>query len=149
MEPQDKTLIRTSWAVVAQLGPLAAELFYKRLFEVEPRLRTLFAEADMVRQHGRLVDALSYVICRLDRLDEVVPVLQQLGRRHQGYGVGKTDYTAVGAALLWTLQEAHGDSWTDPLSLAWQRAYRLVADAMQSADDQSATAQHASGAAVV
>lgn len=149
MEQQDKQLVRGSWAVVAQLGPLAAELFYQRLFDAEPRLKCLFAGTDMVRQHSRLIDALSYVIDRLDQLDQVLPVLQELGRRHQGYGVGKDDYAAVGAALLWTLQEAHGASWTEPLSLAWQSAYGLVAETMQSAEALACRTQVSDGAAVV
>ncbi len=134
MKREEQDLVRASWALVAQLGPLAAEHFYKRLFESEPRLQQLFASTSMARQHARLVDALSFVVDRLDRLDEVVPVLREMGRRHQAYGVTERDYQAVGQALLSTLEEAHGDAWSEPLAGAWERAYGLVAVTMQPAE---------------
>jgi hypothetical protein len=36
----------------------------------------------------------------VDRLDQLVPVVQDLGRRHAGYGVTDSHYDTVGAALL-------------------------------------------------
>lgn len=148
MDQETKDRVRASWAEVAQLGPLAAEVFYKQLFEQEPRLKSLFAGVDMVRQHGRLVDALSFVVDRLDCLDEVVPLLEELGRRHQGYGVGERDYEAVGAALLATLEEAHGDAWTRPLASSWEAAYGFVAGTMQSADRVKRASAPASAGAI-
>jgi hemoglobin-like flavoprotein len=35
-------------------------------------------------------------------LDQIVPAVQALGRRHAGYGVREPHYATVGEALLWS-----------------------------------------------
>ncbi len=127
---QEQALVRQSWAEVAKLGPAAAAHFYDRLFETNPSLVRLFDGTDMQQQHARLLDALGFVIGRMDRLEEVVPVLENLGRRHCCYGVEAEHYAAVGAALLWTLERAHGADWNADLCAAWSSAYGLVAGTM-------------------
>ena len=37
----------------------------------------------------------------LDDLPRLVPVVQQLGLRHQAYGVQPAHYDSVGSALMW------------------------------------------------
>jgi hemoglobin-like flavoprotein len=48
----------------------------------------------------------------LDRLDQLVPVVQALGRRHATYGVVDAHYDTVGVALLSTLEQGLGDAFT-------------------------------------
>jgi hemoglobin-like flavoprotein len=40
------------------------------------------------------------------------------------------DYTPVGAALLWTLEQGLGEAWTPELAQAWGSAYALLSDYM-------------------
>ena len=42
-------------------------------------------------------------------------------------------YTTFGQALLWTLEHALGDAFTDDVRSAWTSAYALIADTMQEA----------------
>lgn len=53
-----------------------------------------------------------------------------MGRRHTGYGVQDADYAEVGAALLWTLEKALGDEWTEEVGGAWAGAYQLLSGVM-------------------
>ena len=69
----------------------------------------------------------------LDRLDEIVPVVEDLGRRHAGYGVEDTHYDTAGAALLWTLEQGLGDEFTPAFGDAWGAAYGVLADTMKGA----------------
>jgi hemoglobin-like flavoprotein len=69
----------------------------------------------------------------LDRLEQLAPVLQDLGRRHVAYGVGDAHYAIVGQALLWTLEKALGRAFTPELRHAWTTVYTLVATTMQEA----------------
>lgn len=109
MTPEQKDLIRDSWHRMEAIGDPLAALFYERLFEIDPTLRALFLRADMVVQHGKLLQALSIVVVSLDRLESLEPVLEQLGRRHVAYGVRKGHYTVVGSALSWTFARCLGD----------------------------------------
>src|SRR5687768_17468833 len=78
--------VRHSWQLVAPMAEEAAQLFYARLFELDPSLRTLF-HADPAVQRRKLMDALSFIVERADRPDELHPMLAALGARHVAYGV--------------------------------------------------------------
>ena len=86
MTPETIALVRTSFGQVLPVADLAATLFYDRLFEQEPQLRGLFAD-DLTPQKHALLRTLQLAVDYLDRLDELVPVLEQLGERHTRYGV--------------------------------------------------------------
>ena len=132
MTPAQVNLIKQSFEKVLPIKKIAADLFYDRLFELDPPLRKLFPE-DMTEQKMRLMTALSFVIAGLDRLEEITPALESLGRSHAGYGARKKDYITVGAALLWTLEQGLGSDWNEELKAAWAAAYGAIADTMQSA----------------
>jgi len=69
----------------------------------------------------------------LDRLDQIVPAVEALGRRHTGYGVRSQDFETVGTALLDTLEEGLGAAFTSETRDAWAAAYGLLAGVMQEA----------------
>ena len=59
----------------------------------------------MAAQRKILMQTLTVVVKSLDKLDQIVPAVQALGRRHAGYGARETHYATVGDALLWTLEQ--------------------------------------------
>jgi len=69
----------------------------------------------------------------LDRLDQLVPAVQALGRRHATYGVADAHYDTVGAALLWTLEKGLGAAFTTEVREAWATVYGLLATTMKEA----------------
>jgi nitric oxide dioxygenase len=137
--PLQIDLIRISWSKVEPIADTAAQLFYGRLFEVEPRTKLLFRHTDMAAQRKNLVQTLSVVVASLDRLDTIVPAVQALGRRHAGYGVKPADYDTVGAALLWTFEQGLGPDFDDATRDAWAEAYGILASVMiDAAEDLAA-----------
>ncbi len=62
-----------------------------------------------------------------------MPILQNLGRRHDGYGVRPDHYETVGAALLQTLEQGLGDEFTPEVRAAWAHVYGVMASVMQEA----------------
>ena len=132
MTPEQKTLVQTSFAQVMPIADLAAALFYKRLFELDPSLRSLFKN-DLYEQGRALMGMLKVVVAGLDRLDQLVPAVQNLGRRHAGYGVQDAHYDTVASALLWTLERGLGEAFTPPEAQAWVAAYTILADTMKAA----------------
>jgi hemoglobin-like flavoprotein len=67
----------------------------------------------------------------LDRLDELLPVLQALGLRHAHYGVQEAHYNSFAAALLWTLAHELGPDFTPDVHDAWLAVYGLLAAVMK------------------
>jgi hemoglobin-like flavoprotein len=112
MTPTQVGLIRESWAAVEPIADAAAGLFYGRLFELDPALERLFRKTDMDRQRKVLMQTLTVVVKTLDRIEQLLPAVEALGRRHAGYGVRDSHYATVGAALLWTLEQGLGEAFT-------------------------------------
>ena len=129
MTHDEIVLVQSSWKKVQPIAPQAAEMFYRRLFDIAPDLRGLFT-GDMHAQGRRLMAMIDTAVRQLDKWDQLVPTLHALGRRHVEYGVKDADYDAVGAALLWTLQEGLGDAFTEEVRLAWVRTYTAWTQAM-------------------
>jgi hemoglobin-like flavoprotein len=75
-------------------------------------------------------------VANLDKLETIMPAVQDLGRRHRGYGVQPQYYDTVAEALLWTLQQGLGDGFTPPVRAAWTQAYTVLATVMQEAAAQ-------------
>lgn len=133
MTPREKDLLQATWSQVARIGTPAMALFYKRLFETDPATAQLFGGVDMSAQEQKLLDAIGAVIGGLDDLAALVPVLEDLGRRHAAWGVTDAHYDTVGAALLWALEQGLGESWTEQAATIWTAAYALVSDVMKGA----------------
>lgn len=132
MTPEQIKLVQASFALVLPIADTAAALFYGRLFELDPSLKPLF-RGDMSEQGRKLMTMIRVVVNGLDRLDQIVPAVQELGRRHARYGIRDEHYDTVGAALLATLHQGLGDVFTPAVAAAWAAAYTLLADTMKAA----------------
>jgi hemoglobin-like flavoprotein len=139
MSPQQKELVKETWRKLTPMAGSAARLFYERLFEIDETTRPLFKTTDLAEQRQKLIQALIVVVQGLDRLEALVPILADLGRRHVQYGVTDGHYDSVGAALLWTLEQGLGSGWTPEVKVAWSGAYTLLADVMREAAGESAS----------
>ena len=131
-----KTLVQNSFVAVATIADDAAILFYQRLFELDPSLRALF-RGDMAEQRKKLMQMITAAVKGLDRLDQLVPVVKDLGRRHAGYGVADRHYDTVAEALLWTLEMGLGRAFTPEVKDAWAAVYTLLATTMKEAARES------------
>jgi hemoglobin-like flavoprotein len=132
MDQGQQALVRASFAKVAPISAQAAALFYDRLFTLDPGLRPLF-RGDMKRQGEMLMAVLATAVGNLHRLDQILPAVRDLGRRHAGYGVKDSDYDTVAAALLSTLEMALGEDFTPPVRNAWAACYQALAGEMRAA----------------
>jgi hemoglobin-like flavoprotein len=139
MTPEQIALVQDSFRKVVPIAGLAADIFYDRLFETAPEVRPLFP-TNMTEQKGKLVKMLAIAVNGLTKLDEIVPAVQDLGRRHAGYKVKSAHYDAVGAALLWTLGQGLGEAFTAEVKAAWAETYGLLAGVMISAQNQAVPA---------
>jgi len=132
MTNEQKHLIRQTFDLVAPMADSVAAVFYRRLFELDPSLRALFPPV-LVEQGRKLMQMLGAAVGLLDKPDTLIPVLQNLGRRHAGYGVKDEHYLTVGSALLWTLEQGLGAAFTPEVCEAWAAMYDVVASTMQDA----------------
>ncbi|MEM9444818.1 MAG: globin family protein [Verrucomicrobiota bacterium] len=132
MTEEQIQLVQDSWAKVIPIQETAAELFYGRLFEVAPEVKALF-KGDMKEQGKKLMTMITVAVNGLTKLDTIVEAVQDMGKRHLGYGVKDEHYDVVGASLLWTLEKGLGDAWNDELKAAWTETYVTLATVMKDA----------------
>jgi len=132
MNAQQITLVQQSFAHVLPIAETAAALFYDRLFILDPDVKALF-KGDIKQQGDKLMAALSFVVKGLQQPESILPTVQDLGKRHKGYGVRVEHYDTVGAALLWTLEQGLGETFTPEVKASWEEAYTLLATVMQEA----------------
>lgn len=130
MTPEQVDLVQDSFRQVVPIREKAAELFYARLWETDPSTVPLFAKSDMALQGQKLMAALAMVVSSLKQPEKVVPVAQDMARRHLSYGVTRAQYGSVGAALLWTLGQGLGPAFTPEVEAAWAAAYTLLSRVM-------------------
>ena len=127
------TLVQSTFGNIALEAGQVADRFYARLFELEPSTRQLF-HGPMPDQGQKLMQMVATAVMSLERLDELVPAVQDLGRRHVGYGVQPSHYDTVGQALLWALGDALGNEFTPEVRDAWATVYSVLAQtAIQAA----------------
>lgn len=93
----------------------------------------------LVEQGRELMQMLGAAIAMLDRPQQLISVLESLGKRHAGYGVRDEHYDTVGEALLWILERGLGPVFTPEIKAAWASLYGVVATTMKiAANAQSA-----------
>ncbi len=131
MTPDQVKLVQSSFTKVAPISEQAAVLFYDRLFEIAPQVKSMFP-ADMTEQRKKLMTMLAAVVNGLGNLESILPAASALAKRHVGYGAKAEHYPVVGAALLWTLEKGLGDGWTPAVADAWTAAYGTLSGFMIS-----------------
>ncbi len=129
MTPEQIRLVQSTFQMVVPIKEQAAELFYNRLFELDPNLQPLF-KGDMKEQGKKLMATLGVAVSSLTNLEKIIPTVQDLGARHYDYGVKEADYDTVGNALLWTLEQGLGEAFTPAVKEAWTQTYMTLAGVM-------------------
>ncbi len=131
VSPLERELVQQSFPKVEAMGDAAAEMFYNKLFELDPDLQSLF-KGDMQKQGRKLLAMLKSVVDSLDNFGEMITTVGSLGARHASSGVKEEDYGTFAEALLWTLEQALKDEFTFELRGAWIAVYMRMADSMKA-----------------
>ena len=133
------SLVQQSFEKVAALGVTAAEIFYGKLFAIDPSLWAMF-KGDLQEQQKKLLAALGLVVRSLHAPENILGPVEKLAVKHLDYGVKPEHYTYVGNALLRTLKKGLGSEFTPELSYAWIDAFCMLAQVMKKAAYGSAQA---------
>ena len=129
MEDKQIELVESTWKQVLPIKEKAAELFYNKLFDLDPEVKHLF-KTDLKVQGGKLMQTINFAVESARNLGDAVPAVQELGLKHVGYGVEKEHYNTVAEALLWTLGQGLGEVFTDEVKQAWTVFYTSIANVM-------------------
>ena len=131
-------LIKSTWKVAAENAETVGPLFYNNLFQIAPELKPIFSRTTVPEQSKKLLATLSYVIAKLDTLDDIIDEVAKLAQRHVHYGVEAKHYSQVGAALILTLEAGLGELWNEEVERAWLNCYGILSSAMINASGYAA-----------
>lgn len=136
LSARQKRLVRESFESFAEYETAGVVLFYGRLFELMPEVRALF-KIDIREQSLKLMNTLRTTVDAMDRFEELLPVLADLGRKHVTHGVQPYQYEQLRAALLWTLGQALGLEFDSETRAAWDQLLSSISAVMLEAAAQS------------
>ncbi len=136
MNPSTIDNVQRTFNIIAPIADDAAALFYSKLFELDPSLKSMF-KSDMTDQRKKLMQILGVAVSSLNNLDAIVPAVQDLGRRHVQYGVRPQHYNTVAEAILWMLAQTLGATFTAEIKQSWTEVYTVLADTMIAAANQN------------
>eukprot|EP00930_Biecheleria_cincta_P077404 TRINITY_DN6469_c0_g1_i1.p1 TRINITY_DN6469_c0_g1~~TRINITY_DN6469_c0_g1_i1.p1 ORF type:complete len:380 (-),score=89.18 TRINITY_DN6469_c0_g1_i1:120-1259(-) len=157
-ETEMATTVQMSWERVKELGTdRIGAFFYQQFFVLEPEAVKLFPLA--VRQRyqdwtcegeepevlspssdspalrklwGKFIDAVGSAVAGMHDLQMLVPMLQQLGMRHLGYGLEPHYFKVAEKVLIEALKFNLGDIFTKDVEMAWVMVYGIMTSTMLS-----------------
>jgi hemoglobin-like flavoprotein len=129
LSEKEKRLVRESLESMRVYENSVLTLFYGRLFEIAPEARALF-KIDIRVQAAKLMETLRTVVDALDRFEQLLPHLAELGRKHVAYGVRAYHYEKLRMALSWAMGQALGPEFDRETRAAWGKLLTTVSDVM-------------------
>ena len=123
-------LVRDTFPTLKSMGTAMPQLFYGRLFQLDPSTRSLF-RSDIRVQSAKFAQMLTALVNGLDELGSFDTALRQMGQRHAGYNVKLAQYDLVRDALLWAIGQALGPDWNRDVKAAWTALLEHVNSVMR------------------
>lgn len=124
-------LVKSTVPVLEVHGKEITTRFYELMFRNHPELLNIFNHANQKqgRQQTALANAVYAAAAHIDRLEEILPVVRQIGHKHRSIGILPEQYPIVGKHLLLAIKDVLGDAATEEVLAAWEKAYQVIADA--------------------
>lgn len=108
-----------------------AKIFYDKVFEINPEIRSLFRK-NMTDQGRLLTHMLGGIVYSLSRPEHLATGLKKLGESHINYGVRVEHYPIVKEAMMYAIEQSIGERKTRKTIDAWSKALDDVMDMMKS-----------------
>lgn len=148
LDAQTIQIIKSTVPVLEVHGKDITTAFYQKLFHHHPELLNIFNHANQRqgKQPTALAGAVYAAAANIDRLENILPVVKQIGEKHRALNVLPEHYPIVGETLLAAIKDVLGDAATPEIIDAWGKAYQVIADVFISVEaDMYKTAESATG----
>jgi hemoglobin-like flavoprotein len=130
---QQRRLIHASFLKLEPAFDLVGQLFFHKLYRLDPSFRALFA-SPIECQSRQFMAGLKLGIIALNYDDGLAPVLKLLGLRHRRRGVKARHYRMLGKALIWTLEQSLEKRFTRETKDAWSTLLTQITRIMSGSD---------------
>ncbi len=130
MVTMNPPLLKKSFEMIVPCKEAFSRSFYEKLFRDYPATKALFADTDMPRQESSLMATLAVVVAGVERGENVVPILRDLGAKHKKYGAQAEHYPLVGSVLIATFHEYLHERFTPEMQSSWSQAFEIISGQM-------------------
>ncbi len=132
------SIIKATVPVLEVHGKAITSRFYEMMFGNHPELLNIFNHVNQKqgRQQEALANAVYAAAVHIDQLENIIPVVKQIGHKHRSLGVLPEHYPIVGKHLLMAIKDVLGEAATDEIIDAWAEAYGVIADAFISVEQE-------------
>jgi hemoglobin-like flavoprotein len=133
LTPAQKRLIRESFRKLAPALDLVGQLFYLKLFRLDPSFRARFG-GDSKTQGRKFMAAVKLTVISLNHEDGLAPIIKLMGVRQRQMGMKVRDYRTMGKALMWTFEQSLEKRFTRQTKDAWTTFITQVTRILSGSD---------------
>ena len=126
---EQKRLILNSFFRLEPALDLVAQLFFLKLFRLDPGLRKKF-DGPVEMQARKFSAGAKLAMISLGHEDGLAPTLKLLGTRHRQMGIRARHYRTMSRALVWTLERSLDKSFDRDTRDAWNTMLAQFAKVM-------------------
>lgn len=133
-----KEQVKQSAVILQKHGEQLTRHFYRRLFENNPEMKSIFNQGHQASgsQQQALAQAVLAYALQIEKPEVLLPVLSRVAQKHVSLGIRAEHYAIIGKNLLAAIQEVlHLDAESE-LIAAWAAAYTQLADLMIKLENQ-------------
>ena len=131
MTPEQKDIVRKTFAGLGDKREYFSDMLYKKLFELEPKSQALF-RGDMIEQRRKLMRMLQIAVENIDNPKELQPMLFNLGQIHHSFGIEPPQFASFGKAMMFAFKTTVGEEFTAVVENALNAFYLYLASTMNS-----------------
>jgi hemoglobin-like flavoprotein len=118
LSAEQKRLIRVSFLKIEPALDLVAQLFFLKLFRLDPSLRKKF-DGPIEVQAKKFAAGAKLGMISIGHEDGLAPTLKLLGARHRLMGIRTRHYRTMSRALVWTLERSLDKQFDRDTKDAW------------------------------
>jgi hemoglobin-like flavoprotein len=98
--------LHVSWSRVQERTPAEkfCEIFYEKLYKISPEMKRVFRNTRF-RKDEMLLQVIKIAVPLIAQLDQALPELLRLGRRHRSYKAQERNFAAMKLALIEAVDE--------------------------------------------
>ncbi len=129
---EEIALVKESFDRLRPIPRGVGRAFYETLFTLDPALKGLF-KGDLDAQGAMFVSALGLAVAGIDDAHAGERLVRDLGERHASYGLTEAHFATFREALVRTLRDQLGASFSEAHAAAWGVAFDRIGLVMRDA----------------
>ena len=127
LSSSDVEIIKESFIQLSKDSKNVFDHFYENFFSLDSSARTLFKEVDLTKQKKMLFESLSYFVISNEITDsDLLEYSVSLKEKHQSVNMTKSQIDNFGKALLKTIKESQGESFTFEKEQIWSKLINQI-----------------------